>query len=441
MYPQTDVFMVCFSLVNEKERNEKTFQEIVDKWIPEIRTTGPPDAPFIIVGFKSDLQTAKPKTDFHSYALQLGATAYIECSSYTQENLSETVELLIEASLGPKQKLMRKLSNDLARHFGFENHWVPAPLAPQEPKRELPPSTFNASLQTLYSLKDSCDLIFLPNDDKPGLKAHKFVVCLVCPEFFKTIEPFIDPKTSECKLDVNSDILGLIVPSIYFWSMNSAMKDLDTLKQFSQKYNFPIELATAAGVPKIPHPLSSFIVEESLEREAKITRFYDVSLAIDYHLMYAHWPILISRSFFFQSLSESFQPVKGEVSKIPLDRTTVVSHSVWTQILTYIYTDHFAEGSNLGSLIDLFGQCDRYMLGSHAQALVEERIKNQINIGNVVALWDIVKDTKMAHVKEYCLYLMCNDKELQSKQDLPCAQIIQKTMKDKGMHYPMIPQQ
>ena len=56
-YPQTDVFLVCFSLISKS-----SFENIQSKWIPEIQHHCP-NAPFIIVGTKSDLK------DFVRYPL------------------------------------------------------------------------------------------------------------------------------------------------------------------------------------------------------------------------------------------------------------------------------------------------------------------------------------------------------------------------------------
>merc|ERR550525_269472 len=49
-YPQTDVFLVCFSVISDP-----SFNNVKQKWIPEI-THHAPGVPIILVGTKSDLR-------------------------------------------------------------------------------------------------------------------------------------------------------------------------------------------------------------------------------------------------------------------------------------------------------------------------------------------------------------------------------------------------
>lgn len=49
-YPDTDVFLACFSVVQPS-----SFQNITEKWLPEIRTHNP-QAPVLLVGTQADLR-------------------------------------------------------------------------------------------------------------------------------------------------------------------------------------------------------------------------------------------------------------------------------------------------------------------------------------------------------------------------------------------------
>ena len=49
-YPQTDVFLVCFSVVSPP-----SFENVREKWIPEI-THHNPKTPFLLVGTQADLR-------------------------------------------------------------------------------------------------------------------------------------------------------------------------------------------------------------------------------------------------------------------------------------------------------------------------------------------------------------------------------------------------
>ena len=49
-YPQTDVFLVCFSVVQPS-----SFANVKEKWVPEVRHHCP-NTPFLLVGVKSDMR-------------------------------------------------------------------------------------------------------------------------------------------------------------------------------------------------------------------------------------------------------------------------------------------------------------------------------------------------------------------------------------------------
>lgn len=95
-YPETDVFLVCFSV-----DSQASFGNIKSRWIPELQEHEP-DVPFIIIGTKADLrgddefkkkheaEGGKPilsTEEFQAKALELGAQMYIECSALTRDNL------------------------------------------------------------------------------------------------------------------------------------------------------------------------------------------------------------------------------------------------------------------------------------------------------------------------------------------------------------------
>ena len=104
-YPQTDVFLVCFSVVSPP-----SFENVKEKWFPEIRHHCP-NVPCIIVGTQMDLREdkatleklAKNKQkpiatkDGESLAQSLNAVTYIECSAYKQKNVKDVFDAGAEA--------------------------------------------------------------------------------------------------------------------------------------------------------------------------------------------------------------------------------------------------------------------------------------------------------------------------------------------------------
>src|SRR5947209_6653850 len=115
-YPQTDVFLVCFSIVSPS-----SFENITTKWIPEI-THHWPSAPFLLIGTKSDLRDDQEMLEkLHKKGLapittvqgtelakkleitfNTQPTKYMECSALTQYNLKnifdQALRLVIKTS-------------------------------------------------------------------------------------------------------------------------------------------------------------------------------------------------------------------------------------------------------------------------------------------------------------------------------------------------------
>ncbi|KAJ2660642.1 Rho GTPase protein rac1 [Coemansia sp. RSA 1200] len=115
-YPQTDVFLLCFSVVSPP-----SFENIRTKWAPEIKHHAP-DIPTLLVGTKLDLREDKNTVDklkekrqepisFHqglAVAKEIGAFKYIECSALTQRFLKNVFDEAIRAVLSPAPPLRNK---------------------------------------------------------------------------------------------------------------------------------------------------------------------------------------------------------------------------------------------------------------------------------------------------------------------------------------------
>jgi small GTP-binding protein len=112
-YPQTDVFLVCFSVVSMP-----SFNNVKAKWIPEIQHHAP-GVPVILVGTKADLRNDRETqatlnqknlqmvsaAEANDMVNQIKAVKYIECSALTQEGLKGVFDEAIRAALyKPKAK-------------------------------------------------------------------------------------------------------------------------------------------------------------------------------------------------------------------------------------------------------------------------------------------------------------------------------------------------
>merc|ERR1711981_999026 len=68
-YPQTDVFLICFSVVSNA-----SFENVKQKWVPEIEHHAP-GVPLILVGTKGDLRQDQETLSQVSLLFFLGKAA------------------------------------------------------------------------------------------------------------------------------------------------------------------------------------------------------------------------------------------------------------------------------------------------------------------------------------------------------------------------------
>ncbi|RDY07267.1 Rac-like GTP-binding protein RAC1 [Mucuna pruriens] len=129
-YRGADVFILAFSLISKA-----SYENIAKKWIPELRHYAP-GVPIILVGTKLDLREDKqffmdhpgavPITTAQGEELRklIGAPAYIECSSKTQQNVKAVFDAAIKVVLQPpkqkkkKRKAQKACSIFLVVNFG-----------------------------------------------------------------------------------------------------------------------------------------------------------------------------------------------------------------------------------------------------------------------------------------------------------------------------------
>jgi Ras-related C3 botulinum toxin substrate 1 len=96
-YPQTDVFLICFSVVSPS-----SFENVTSKWCPEIKHHCA-DAPILLVGTKIDLREDKEalqalaesgqspikREQGQKLSNKIRAVKYLECSALTQRGLKQ----------------------------------------------------------------------------------------------------------------------------------------------------------------------------------------------------------------------------------------------------------------------------------------------------------------------------------------------------------------
>jgi Ras-related C3 botulinum toxin substrate 1 len=114
-YPQTDCFLVCFSL-----DSPASLENVRNKWYPEISHHAP-GVPFVLVGTNLELRQQAEKTSYSSgfvqhaeglsFAKQINASGYYEVSARTRENLKKPFDGAIRSFL------MRSQNNPLRKEW------------------------------------------------------------------------------------------------------------------------------------------------------------------------------------------------------------------------------------------------------------------------------------------------------------------------------------
>lgn len=122
-YPQTDIFLICFSVVSPD-----SFENVREKWIPEIRKDCP-RAPFILVGTQSDLRGDRDRlaslerrglrpvsaSDAERLVREdKNAVCYRECSAKTGKNVKDVFdEALLTVVAPPSSSASGKSSSKM----------------------------------------------------------------------------------------------------------------------------------------------------------------------------------------------------------------------------------------------------------------------------------------------------------------------------------------
>ena len=93
-YPQSDVFLVCYSVVNPS-----SFERVESKWIPEIRDHCP-EVPMVLVGTKIDIRTNRDTLKESPITYEMGfkrardwgCVKFFECSALEQKGLKDVFD-------------------------------------------------------------------------------------------------------------------------------------------------------------------------------------------------------------------------------------------------------------------------------------------------------------------------------------------------------------
>lgn len=103
-YPQTDVFLLCFSLVSKH-----SFDNVLAKWLPEIRHHCP-RTPILLIGTKQDLVQDPAYSQYvirssaaQKLASRMKSYKYVESSALTGKGLKTVFEEAARAALNSRR--------------------------------------------------------------------------------------------------------------------------------------------------------------------------------------------------------------------------------------------------------------------------------------------------------------------------------------------------
>ncbi|KAJ6857026.1 hypothetical protein NC651_038655 [Populus alba x Populus x berolinensis] len=109
-YRGADIFVLAFSLISRA-----SYENVLKKWMPELRRFAP-NVPIVLVGTKLDLREDRGYLVDHinsnvitsaqgeELRKQIGAAAYIECSSKTQQNVKAVFDTAIKVVIQPPRR-------------------------------------------------------------------------------------------------------------------------------------------------------------------------------------------------------------------------------------------------------------------------------------------------------------------------------------------------
>jgi cell division control protein 42 len=153
-YPQTDVFLVCFSVTSPA-----SFENVREKWFPEVHHHCP-GVPCLIVGTQTDLrddmsvrdklgkQKMQPvrKEDGERMARELNAVKYVECSALTQYKLKDVFdEVRLSCWFEDVRSLLTVIRRPSSRHWNPRQRATRGKVGRDHVKFSKPPNTKSLS--------------------------------------------------------------------------------------------------------------------------------------------------------------------------------------------------------------------------------------------------------------------------------------------------------
>eukprot|EP01101_Sappina_pedata_P003548 TRINITY_DN1426_c0_g1_i3.p1 TRINITY_DN1426_c0_g1~~TRINITY_DN1426_c0_g1_i3.p1 ORF type:complete len:740 (+),score=168.90 TRINITY_DN1426_c0_g1_i3:149-2221(+) len=199
-YPQTDVFLLCYSSVSKA-----SLENVKSKWIPEIKHHCP-NVPIVLCATKIDLKNNEAmqrglntRDEGIQTAKEIGARAFVENSALTQDGIRETFDKCLESAVTLKSSLPTKSK-------GYKQPRLPPimPPAGKAPWIEIKTATISEDFGGLLDRKSKdmsalSDIVFITRDKKE-LLCHKVVLSSVSDYFRRMLNSLEQEKNEQTHL-------------------------------------------------------------------------------------------------------------------------------------------------------------------------------------------------------------------------------------------------
>lgn len=205
-YPDADVFMVCFSIIDPY-----SFKRIQTKWLKELAEYSP-HTPIVLVGTKHDQRNnintklllnkhgLKPVTQEQgeTFARKIRAKQYIECSALTQRNLKSAFDSALLSGLTQRM---------IPRHLPCHHHRISPTARLRKSMRRL---SLLASRKKLSSRhRDSADSDSSLTSSSSGASTSSASSLSDNPDS-TTYSKTFDPERIETQISIKSQLRSMI---------------------------------------------------------------------------------------------------------------------------------------------------------------------------------------------------------------------------------------
>lgn len=115
-YRDSEAIVVCYSVADPD-----SYQNVKDVWIQETRANIKKKKPIVLIGCQSDVRKTKPVCESVTtkqglgLAKDIGADAFLECSSQTLEGVLETFQTVVHLALKNRKKKSKIFSRLLRK--------------------------------------------------------------------------------------------------------------------------------------------------------------------------------------------------------------------------------------------------------------------------------------------------------------------------------------